>query len=228
MKLKTHEKLHENWVEKPLPQQLHLKCEDCKFTCNSKLKLTSHVRKKHQKQHSFYDQVINCQSCDYSTTSQALLLIHRKKKHSKSKSTKKKQVKEEMEILSVKKETPTKKDNYVYNYSCNMCDATFVREDSLKSHLRQHQQRRLDEGLEIVPETGSHTSQGPQVINSSYQEQINDASVQYLLFAAPTNASATSNSNSHSSGNQEIHILANDTLSSNGAGTQVIYQVAKE
>ena len=234
IKLSTHEKMHENLVDKPLPQQSHFKCEDCEFTCSTKLKLTSHVRKKHHKQNDFYDKIVTCQSCDYSTTSQALLLVHRRKKHPRSKNFKKKiQVKDEQEpeIISAKKETPTKKqDNYVYNYSCNLCEATFVREDSLKSHLRQHQQRRLDVELDLLPEaTGPQTSHEPQTLNQdSYQGPINDSSVQYLLFATPTNASTTSSSTVPSSGNQEIHILANDTLTNNSAGTQVIYQVSKE
>ena len=226
--------MHENLVDKPLLQHTHFKCEDCEFTCGTKLKLTSHVRKKHHKQNDFYGQIVNCQSCDYSTTSQALLLVHRRKKHPRSKSSKKKfQVKDDQkpEIIALKKETPNKKqDNYVYNYSCNLCEATFVREDSLKSHLRQHQQRRLDVELDLLPEAaGPQTSHEPQALNQdSYQGPINDSSVQYLLFATPTNASTTSSSTVPSSGNQEIHILANDALTNNSAGTQVIYQVSKE
>ena len=230
VKLKAHEKLHENIVEKITPQQLQLKCDYCEFICNTKLKLTGHIRKKHPKQYSFYYQAVNCQSCDFSASSQSLLLAHRRKKHPKN--PKKKLIKTEPEVsITVKKETPTKKDTYLYNYSCNLCEATFVREDSLKSHLRQHQQRRQDDELDLLPETENCANQQPEIANSTYQEQINDASVQYLLFATPSNASTASNNSTvvPSSTSQEIHILttSNDPLASN-ANTQVIYQVAKE
>ena len=121
--------------------------------------------------------------------------------------------------------------NLLANYSCNLCEATFVREDSLKSHLRQHQHRRQDDELDLLQELENCGDQQPAFVNSAFQEPMNDASVQYLLFATPSSTSTTTNNSNAipSSASQEIHILAtsNDSLGSN-ANTQVLYQVAKD
>lgn len=209
-KLKAHERVHEKTTLLP-PQQKSYRCDLCNFTTSTKLKLTSHVRKHHHLNQANPSNFV-CTQCEFVASTQAVMTAHRRKKHPKKtggNSAKKKAMKNEA------KKDMTKKENYIYNYSCNLCDANFVREDSLKSHLRQHQQLRqtLDEmtfTMDSKTNTiSSSTASGVTTVAAppseeadiNYGEQISDTSVQYLLFSATPSSSSTSGSN------QVIHIL---------------------
>lgn len=156
VKLKTHERTHQVPVQQ-------FSCGLCDFKASTKLKIVNHERKLHPKSEEFM-----CTSCNFKASSQALLMIHRKKKHPK-----KKKPKLENEVGIVVKKEP-KKENYVHNFSCNICASTFVREDSLKSHLRQHQQRHENSAIDLIPPS------------DVYEEE---PSVQYLLFPNTPTAS---------------------------------------
>ena len=154
-KLKAHMKTHES------PANLFL-CDKCPFEATTKLRLTSHLRKKHFDSNATR---LVCEVCKFSTASADILAAHIRKKHSKRGKKKKLHEAVMKKNAAIKTETIAK-ENYQHNYSCHICNATFVREDSFKSHLRQHVQR--DENQDL-----SDDSAGFQY--------------QYLLFANTSN-----------------------------------------
>ena len=171
------------------------KCLLCDFVGHSKLSLTSHRRKNHMKEK------LSGSSEKRSQKSNA------KSKNKCLKKKKKTAVKVEcVELSPFKKEPPL-----AFNFSCNLCERTFIREDSFKSHLRQHQKL-----------------QEEKMMNSNELLSLTDNSVQYLLLptSAPTSA-ASSASLSSGVPNQEIHILTAATTmpTSSTTSNQVLYQM---
>jgi uncharacterized Zn-finger protein len=119
------------------------KCDQCSdFFTSSKLALTSHLRKIHHNPSADL-QVLNkhkCGLCDFKAKSDNLLTDHIKRKHAKKLS------KKQQHTIKVEK---VKKEICSANFNCNLCDATFVRNDSFKSHLRQHQHQQ-EEQFQVV------------------------------------------------------------------------------
>ena len=174
-------------VSKKKEQEVNLfKCEYCDFVGQSKLSLTSHRRKNHLKEKS-----------KSSAISEKSPNTVKAKKKTSSPSKKKKTPKVEC-VLS-----PFKKESFAFNFSCNLCDRTFIREDSFKSHLRQHQ--KLEE---------------EKISNDILS--LTDSSVQYLLLPTTTSAASTTTNLNSSASNQEIHIITDSPATS-----QVLYPIMK-
>ena len=131
--LKDHSKTHENISLTDL-----LTCNLCSFTTNSRQKLTSHL-KDHENTRPF-----KCVYCAYSAKTQAILSSHVNKRHamevdskerlSRAENTKK--TKDKTKDMTTK--TPLKKTLIKSNFICPVCNAGFVRRDSLRSHIKQH------------------------------------------------------------------------------------------
>lgn len=142
-----------------------LTCDQCDFTASSKKLLKEHIRehitkafrctnctyttsscsalKNHIRIHT-NEKPYDCSICRYSCRQACNLRTHIKKKHPDYEiSSPKKKRKNNKEKISIKKDQSPKKikgRGYCHQlYNCNLCDCSFVREDSLRSHLRHHQ-----------------------------------------------------------------------------------------
>ena len=145
--LKDHTKTHENISLTDL-----LTCNLCSFTTNNRQKLASHL-KDHENTRPF-----KCVYCAYSAKTQAILSSHVNKRHamevnnkeklSKAESTKKS--KDKTKDMTTK--TPLKKTLIKSNFICPVCNAGFVRKDSLRSHIKQHKSC----GVAIPPLTDNY------------------------------------------------------------------------
>ncbi|XP_040567579.1 uncharacterized protein [Lepeophtheirus salmonis] len=107
--LKEHKKSHSSTL---------LKCALCDFTSTTQMALSAHVRKKHGPKHLHH-----CSYCDFTCRWEGALSAHVNKKHGRSAGDSK---------------TTLTKSLCNPNFRCHLCNAGFVREDSLSSHLRQH------------------------------------------------------------------------------------------
>ena len=133
--LREHFKLHEIKDE--------LTCKECSYQCASKSALKNHMLKHNE------DCLVKCNYCDYKTRQAGNVVSHMKRKHP-SRMLQRKKVgriyrrhnkghapySEEEEggmETSSKVKAKCKK-----TFKCDMCDNSFVREDSLKCHLKQH------------------------------------------------------------------------------------------
>ena len=111
-------------------------CSICDFKAESKIAITHHERKKH----SQCLKVCQISDCSFKYRTEAQIDIHMKKSHETKK--KKKNRKQTTLLLSPNaKAMKPKKETFIPNFMCGICSATFIREDSYKSHMRQHQQR---------------------------------------------------------------------------------------
>ena len=148
--LKTHNGNNTATVD---PQ---LTCTFCSFTTTSRQKLSSHM-KDHDSARPF-----KCTYCAYSAKSQAILSSHVNKRHgalvANSKARPLSHSKVDKDTGRFEKKSPkgkareeesdsSKKDAKVVlnksickpNFVCPVCPAGFVRRDSLRSHVKQHQ-----------------------------------------------------------------------------------------
>lgn len=125
-----------------------VQCSKCSYSCSSKGALRVHERV-HSDERPF-----KCQSCDFASKQRSNLVIHRKKFHgdkpqdiniAKSKSGKTKNCQVSKPVSSRYRA----KLDAAKAYSCDFCDASFVREDSLRSHKKQHRENQLS----LVPTT---------------------------------------------------------------------------
>ena len=192
------------------------KCDTCDFKTNTKLKLTSHTRKRHPFDSSEVLKIVTtkvkCKECNFKALSQSTLNSHIKKNHpfpASNQMSKKKIEKKSCVEKSQIKTAKNPKDTYLSNFECNFCQASFVREDSFKSHLRQHQTHekssesdqamlnRAEISMENQPQTSSTALQ--------FEDTMKDNTVQYLLFSTP--GSRTPNENANSEPNSDIQTL---------------------
>ncbi|PSN57781.1 hypothetical protein C0J52_07267 [Blattella germanica] len=129
---KEHEKVHADEV---------LKCGVCEYTCISPSSMKNHLRTHTQEKH------FSCKHCSYSCKVQGYLKAHIKKKHPEIRANKKaKNAGKDLmsgkvgSCVRVVPKTIAHSKPYCYkSYRCTSCDAAFVREDSWRSHMRQHQ-----------------------------------------------------------------------------------------
>ena len=151
--LRDHLKTHNNTT---LAGDSLLSCTFCSFATTSRQKLTNHL-KDHNTARPF-----RCTYCAYSAKSQAILSSHINKRHgalvASSKAKALSQGKMVKEAGRFEKKSPkgkvqgeesemSKKDTKVVlnkstckpNFICPVCPAGFVRRDSLRSHVKQHQ-----------------------------------------------------------------------------------------
>ena len=139
--LREHFKLHEIKDE--------LMCKVCSYQCASKSALKNHMLKHNDSE----DSLVKCNYCDYKTRQAGNVVSHMKRKHPSRLLQRKKIGRlyrkhskghvpytgqfEEGEECSI--ETSSKvKARCKKTFKCTMCDNSFVREDSLKCHLKQH------------------------------------------------------------------------------------------
>ncbi|OXB62024.1 hypothetical protein ASZ78_003195 [Callipepla squamata] len=138
-----------------------LKCPECEFQCGNKTSLRHHIRT-HQP-----EQPVKCSECNYSCSNKAALKVH-ERIHCKDRpfkcefcsfDTKQRSNltthvrKAHGDKVKTKKQTVEKKDgdrpkqggsrqvaklDAKKAFKCDLCDASFVREDSLRSHKKQH------------------------------------------------------------------------------------------
>lgn len=146
---KEHIKTHD--TDRPI------KCHMCAYQCSRKSALLNHLRT-HSEERPF-----RCDFCTYTSKQSSNVKTHMKKKHSDKLRQKKKAVSrkgieiadkvvvvnEEVNCPTLPAATPSSidsinggqvriKPNCKKTYNCQQCDASFVRQDSLRSHVRQH------------------------------------------------------------------------------------------
>ena len=157
LELKNHQISCLEFVEDPLkdkqaliatPKVKQFECDYCDFVGNSKLTLTRHRREKH----------VNVSTDGIKEEDGG--------GSSKAKKTKVKKVKKS--VLKREAAKHVKIESFAVNYCCNICNRSFVREDSYNSHLRQHQ-KQVEKSEEIK------STSATEILS------LTDNSVQYLL-----------------------------------------------
>lgn len=112
-----------------------LQCSECSYSCSSKGALKIHKRV-HSDERPF-----KCEHCSFASKQRSNLLIHTRKCHV----DKPDRLSKSGRIIG-NGEDPAKPISSRYRakleatraYRCDLCEASFVREDSLRSHKRQH------------------------------------------------------------------------------------------
>ncbi|XP_055022215.1 zinc finger protein 64 isoform X1 [Boleophthalmus pectinirostris] len=128
-----------------------IQCSKCSYSCSSKGAL-----KVHERIHSD-EKPFKCEFCNFASKQRSNLVIHQKKVHgdkpedvAKSKSSKNKS----SELTKPVSSRYRAKLDAARAFSCDFCDASFVREDSLRSHKKQHKESNM---LELQLPTQSNT-----------------------------------------------------------------------
>ena len=123
--LRDHEKAHHQ-------EEYSISCPDCEFTCTNKSKL-----KCHQRVHNL-EKPFTCLQCDYTCSWKSNMQAHMKRKHAGRKGTRK--LKDKSPERETNREVKPRRQLMVNRrpFECPHCEANFVREDSLKSHIKYH------------------------------------------------------------------------------------------
>ena len=131
-----------------------LQCTTCNYQCANKSSLRNHM-KRHLTEKPF-----KCNVCSYSSSQFGNLQMHVKRKHPGAAVNKheRKSKLEERIILPkdpehLRQEAIAKdkmKSKCVKSYKCNQCAAAFVREDSLKCHIKQHSDSSLSTAYAVL------------------------------------------------------------------------------
>ncbi|NXR53711.1 ZF64A protein, partial [Hippolais icterina] len=108
-----------------------VKCSECSYSCSSKAALKVHERI-HGKERPF-----KCEFCSFDTKQRSNLTTHVRKAHG-DKAKGKKPDKKEGERPKQGGSRQVAKLDAKKAFKCDLCDASFVREDSLRSHKKQH------------------------------------------------------------------------------------------
>lgn len=107
-----------------------VQCSKCSYSCSSKGALRVHERI-HSEERPF-----KCDSCNFASKQRSNLIIHRKKCHSdKPEKAGKGKSGDSPKPVSSRYHA---KLEAARAFCCDSCDASFVREDSLRSHKKQH------------------------------------------------------------------------------------------
>ncbi|GAB1598444.1 RE1-silencing transcription factor A-like [Argonauta hians] len=128
-----------------------IKCPSCSYQCSRKSALINHVRTHSE------DRPFSCDYCAYTSKQSSNVKTHMKKKHmdklkqkrktgsrKKSEPTEKSPVNMKVNSLPITNLEPSGgsqmriKPNCKKTFCCVQCNASFVRQDSLRSHMRQH------------------------------------------------------------------------------------------
>ncbi|KAM4033717.1 zinc finger protein 64 [Anomaloglossus baeobatrachus] len=150
-----------------LPEQ-PVKCLECSYSCSSRAAL-----KVHERIHS-NDRPFKCHFCKFDTKQRSNLTTHIKKVHGD-------QIKEKSDPQktegSFQRQSTARKNNKVEakkTFKCDLCEASFVREDSLRSHKKQHNEYIIQKTqslsvlqLSIDPsrESGNQMAESPSKAN---------------------------------------------------------------
>ncbi|NXM52093.1 ZF64A protein, partial [Illadopsis cleaveri] len=108
-----------------------VKCSECSYSCSSKAALKVHERI-HGKERPF-----KCEFCSFDTKQRSNLTTHVRKAHG-DKAKGKRPDKKEGERPKQGGSRQVAKLDAKKAFKCDLCDASFVREDSLRSHKKQH------------------------------------------------------------------------------------------
>ncbi|OWK54496.1 Zinc finger protein 64, isoforms 1 and 2 [Lonchura striata] len=108
-----------------------VKCSECSYSCSSKAALKVHERI-HGKERPF-----KCDFCSFDTKQRSNLTTHVRKAHG-DKAKGKKQDTKEGERPKQGGSRQVAKLDAKKAFKCDLCEASFVREDSLRSHKKQH------------------------------------------------------------------------------------------
>ncbi|XP_066442455.1 zinc finger protein 64 isoform X2 [Eleutherodactylus coqui] len=158
--LRQHSRSH-------LPEQ-PVKCPECSYSCANRAAL-----KVHERIHS-NDRPFKCHFCKFDTKQRSNLTTHIKKVHGD-------QVKEKSDAQktegSFQRPSMARKNNKVEakrTFKCDLCEASFVREDSLRSHKKQHNEYIIQKGqtlsvlqLTINPVSESGGEESPEAVSPS-------------------------------------------------------------
>ncbi|XP_053814619.1 zinc finger protein 64 [Vidua chalybeata] len=110
-----------------------VKCSECSYSCSSKAALKVHERI-HGKERPF-----KCDFCSFDTKQRSNLTTHVRKAHGdKAKGKRHSLDKKEGERPKQGGSRQVAKLDAKKAFKCDLCDASFVREDSLRSHKKQH------------------------------------------------------------------------------------------
>ncbi|XP_060074209.1 uncharacterized protein LOC132553934 [Ylistrum balloti] len=122
---KEHIKSHE-------PDDPDCVCHVCQYKCSNREVLRSHLSR-HEKEKNY-----NCMHCYFSTNYKAKLTLHIKRRHMqiepKVTNTKGRQAK------SSEVKVSGSLGKFSKAFTCHLCPESFVRKDSLRSHIRLHEE----------------------------------------------------------------------------------------
>lgn len=135
--LREHFKLHDTNSE--------LTCNVCSYQCASKSALKNHMLRHNNSE----DSLVKCNYCDYKTRQVGNVMSHMKRKHPSRVYHRKKigrlyrkqnkgHVPYDEESASIEPISSKAKARCKKMFKCSICDSSFVREDSLKCHVKQH------------------------------------------------------------------------------------------
>uniref|UniRef100_A0A8D0HQF6 ZFP64 zinc finger protein n=1 Tax=Sphenodon punctatus TaxID=8508 RepID=A0A8D0HQF6_SPHPU len=137
-----------------------LKCSQCEFECGNKTSLRLHIRthqpeqpvkclecdyscsnraalKVHERIHGI-DRPFKCEFCNFDTKQRSNLTTHVKKAHADKVKTRKQMLEKVEDRQKQGSSRQVAKLDAKKAFKCDLCDAAFVREDSLRSHKKQH------------------------------------------------------------------------------------------
>lgn len=141
-----------------------VQCSKCSYSCSSKGALRVHERI-HSEERPF-----KCDFCSFASKQRSNLVIHRKKCHSDKpeKGGKGKHSGESAKPIGSRYHA---KLDAARAFCCDYCDASFVREDSLRSHKKQH--RAAQNGLHLHTQASSQSNAGLPVAADSVAPYCN-------------------------------------------------------
>lgn len=201
-----HKKMHDSNPD--------LTCATCKYQCSNKSALRNHMRI-----HGDI-QKYSCNFCEYKAVQLGNVQAHMKRKHPskvpKRFSRRKKNDKNNQAVIASKvqevSEEPEKGEKKPYtrgkihpkcqqNFKCDRCPAAFVREDSLKCHLKQHSDSSLSTAYAVL------NLQQPVINTSLSQSNKNQSEVD-------SSTAAESGESTNVRENQNNTSLSRDTAGS--------------
>ncbi|NWH88094.1 ZF64A protein, partial [Aegithalos caudatus] len=120
-----------------------VKCPECSYSCSSRAALKVHERI-HGKERPF-----KCELCGFDTKQRSNLTTHVRKAHG-DKAKARRPDKKEGERPKQGGSRQVAKLDAKKAFKCDLCDASFVREDSLRSHKKQHSLYGGSKGAELA------------------------------------------------------------------------------
>ncbi|MGH0152359.1 UNVERIFIED_CONTAM: hypothetical protein FKN15_033373 [Acipenser sinensis] len=130
-----------------------IKCLKCSYSCSNKTAL-----KVHERIHS-EDRPFKCEYCNFDTKQRSNLIMHKKKFHANKVKTKGQGKVRKVEVCPKPGRSCYRaKLDAARSFRCDICEASFVREDSLRSHRKQHvdaqSEWNISGGTQVLVEVG--------------------------------------------------------------------------
>ncbi|CAI9565218.1 unnamed protein product [Staurois parvus] len=123
--------------------ELPVKCLECSYSCANRAAL-----KVHERIHS-QDRPFKCHLCQFDTKQRSNLTTHIKKVHSDEVNCKFDAQKADGNLARQYGSRKSNKVDAKKTFKCDLCEASFVREDSLRSHKRQHNEIMFQKAQEL-------------------------------------------------------------------------------